>query len=71
MSARSGSQVLLPPLMLTSDEVARRLAVSDETVRRWCRTGRLRCFRAGRVLRIPADALDAALRDGGLPGASA
>lgn len=57
---------LLPPLMLTAAEVADRLRVHPHTVRRWCREGRLRCFRAGHTVRIPADALTEALRTGHL-----
>lgn len=34
--------------LLTTAEVAERLRVCDETVRRWCRIGRLRTVRVGR-----------------------
>lgn len=60
---------LVPPLMLTAAEVAERLRVHPHTVRRWCREGRLRCFRSGHTVRIPADALTEALRTGRLMGA--
>ncbi len=33
--------------MLTVEEVARRLATSEETIRRWLRSGRLRGVRLG------------------------
>lgn len=62
---------LLPPLLLTPEDVARRFGVSSATVRRWCAAGRLRHFRHGRVLRIYGDAVADALRTGRLPGASA
>jgi excisionase family DNA binding protein len=35
------------PRMLTVEEVARRLATSEETIRRWLRSGRLRGVRLG------------------------
>ena len=62
---------LLPPLMLTPQEVARRFAVSSRTVLRWCADGRLRSFRAGKVLRVYGESVAAALNSGRLPGASA
>ena len=61
---------LLPPLLLTPDEVALRLRVTARTVRRWCQEGRLRSFREGKVVRIYADALADALKAGRLPEAS-
>ena len=57
---------LLPPLMLTADEVAQRLGVAPCTVRRWCREGRIRHFRGPGAVRIPADALTDVLRAGRL-----
>ena len=43
--------------LLTVPEVADRLRVSKETVRRWCRSGKLRAFPAGRAYRIHEDAV--------------
>ena len=59
---------LLPPLMLTVGEVARRFGVSDRTVQRWCRQKWIRCFRAGRIVRIYGDSVAEAVRSGRLPG---
>ena len=39
--------------MLTAEMVADRMGVSERTVFRWIKTGRLKAFRMGRVLRIP------------------
>lgn len=61
---------LLPPLLLTPDEVAYRLRVTARTVRRWCQEGRLRSFRHGKVVRIYADDLAAALTSGHLAQAT-
>ena len=42
---------------LTSAEAAERLRVSEETVRRWCRAGRLPTVQIGRAHRIPLQAV--------------
>lgn len=57
---------------VTTEEVARRLRVSEETVRRWCRAGRLPTVQIGRAHRIPlaavlAFAAGAALTSGASP----
>ncbi|WP_171096377.1 helix-turn-helix domain-containing protein [Ruegeria sp. HKCCD9179] len=39
--------------MLTVEIVADRMGISERTVFRWIKTGRLKAFRMGRVLRIP------------------
>jgi excisionase family DNA binding protein len=46
------------PEYLTVTEVAVRLRVSEQTVRRWIGDGVLGAVRVGRVLRIPVTALD-------------
>lgn len=43
--------------MLTVEVVARRMGVSERTVFRWIKSGRLIVFRTGRVLRISEAAL--------------
>lgn len=50
----------------TVEEVAARLRVSTETVRRWCRDDIIRCVRMGRQFRIPAE-VAADLEANGLP----
>jgi excisionase family DNA binding protein len=50
--------------MLTVDEVAARLRVSRESVRRWARQGRLRAVHVGRQLRIPPEEVNRILSDG-------
>ena len=40
--------------MLTVEEVASELRVSQETVRRWVRNGQLPCFKLARGIRIPS-----------------
>lgn len=59
---------LVPPELLTPDDVAARLRVSSRTVRRWVQDGRLRGFRSGHVVRVYADSLADILRRGCLPG---
>lgn len=39
-------------------EAARRVGVSDDTIRRRIASGQLRAVRSGRIIRIPEDALD-------------
>jgi excisionase family DNA binding protein len=41
-----------PPKLLTVGEAAERLSVSVQTIRRWCRTGRIPYVRRGHELRI-------------------
>lgn len=56
-----------PPRLLTVPQAADYLQVSIDTIRRWCRTGALRCIalgdRAG--YRIRQEDLDAFLKDRG------
>ena len=47
--------------LLTTEEIAARLRVSDATVRRWCRNGELKAQRAGRQYRITENDLKAFL----------
>lgn len=44
--------------LLTAEEAAAYLRVSQYTIWRWCRTGRLPAFRIGRAWRIRKDRLD-------------
>jgi excisionase family DNA binding protein len=41
-------------LFLNAREVAEALGVSHHTVARWCRTGRLRAIKLGRLVRVRA-----------------
>lgn len=50
-------QVAALPAMLTAKEAAEVLGVSDITMRRMVREGRVRGTRYGRAYRIPKDAL--------------
>ena len=51
MSILSSKKSTMPALegarLLTIQEVAEHLRASEATVRRWTRTGRLRCYRLG------------------------
>ncbi len=47
------------PRLLTLGQAADLLGVSPRTVRRRIDTGRLPCFRDGRILRVPSSALEA------------
>ncbi|MFD1341448.1 helix-turn-helix domain-containing protein [Litorisediminicola beolgyonensis] len=42
----------------TPDSLADRWACSSETVRQLCRSGQLKHFRVGRMIRISAEAVD-------------
>lgn len=48
--------------LLSVKEVAARLDVHEQSVRRWIRAGRLRAVRVGGLVRVPAPALQAFLR---------
>ncbi len=48
-----------PPAYLSAREAARRLGVSDKTVRTWVRSGRVPGEESVRGFRIPADAVEA------------
>lgn len=50
--------------LLTVKEVAEMLRISDESVYRLCRSGRLRTTRIGWQWRIPQEAVDELLRTG-------
>ena len=50
--------------LLTVQQVMSRLQVSDETVYRHVKSGKLRAIRVGRLWRIPSDALDELLKKG-------
>ena len=51
-----------PDDLLSADEVAARLGVGAITVYRWCREGRLPCFKVGKGWRMRRGALDDVLR---------
>ena len=53
--------------LLSAEAVARRLAVRPVTVYRWCRDGRLRCFKLGKTWRIRSEDLDAFVHQGPRP----
>jgi excisionase family DNA binding protein len=48
--------------LLTPNEIAKELRVTGETVRAWCRSGRLEATRAGWSYRIKRSDLDAFLK---------
>ena len=50
--------------LLTVREVAQRLSLSDVTVRRWIRCGRLRPVRFGRAVRLTEEDVAALVRRG-------
>jgi excisionase family DNA binding protein len=59
---------MLEPAALKVSTVAQRLGVNPKTVYRMLETGQLRGVRAGRLWRVPVDALDEYLRTGGQHG---
>lgn len=44
-------------MLLKLKQVAQELGVALITVRRWCRSGTLRCVRMGRQIRVDSDDL--------------
>ena len=46
------------PTALTVAEVAARLKITRKTVYQMCRSHRMRCYRAGRSLRIPLEEIE-------------
>ena len=50
--------------LLTVQQVIEKLKISDETVYRHIRSGRLRAIRIGDLWRIPTEALDEFIRRG-------
>jgi excisionase family DNA binding protein len=48
------------------DEVAELLRVDVQTVRRWCREGRLRAVKVGRSWRVKKDVVDAIVEKEGV-----
>ena len=55
-----------PAAALTVDEAAVRLRTHRATIYRLCRCGKLHCYRAGRVLRIPLEEVERFERQTGL-----
>lgn len=53
-----------PHALLTIPEVAERMRVSTRTVFRWIASGTLRSVQIGRVVRVPAEVVDALMRSG-------
>jgi excisionase family DNA binding protein len=51
--------MIVKEVYYTPDEVAERLRVSAQTVRRWCNDGILPVVRVCRHIRIPASAVEA------------
>lgn len=58
------------PDLLTIPEAATRLACSEGAVRTWLRQGRLKAVKLGRAVRLRAEDIDAAAREG-IPAAKA
>jgi excisionase family DNA binding protein len=54
-------------VLLTVDEVARRLKCHPQTVRRWIWSGKLRHVKAGGLVRVPENAIRLLLEDGARP----
>lgn len=52
--------------LLTPAEIARKFQINEETVRRWCRNGKLKSIKIGRAVRISQVALGEFIRAGGL-----
>ena len=52
------AQAQQPVAALTVDEAASRLRTHRKTVYRLCRRGALRCYRAGRVIRISLEEIE-------------
>ena len=48
----------MSPTKLSIAEAARRIGVSDDTIRRRIANGQLKATRSGRIIRISEDALD-------------
>ena len=49
--------------LYTTKEIAQRLRLSDQTIRRWITQGKLRAIKAGRNLRIPESEVKRLLED--------
>ena len=47
-----------PPTSLTAAEVAARLRINPKTIYAMCRDRRMRCYQAGRSVRIPAEEIE-------------
>ena len=52
-------------MLLTVKEVQNKLKVSDETIYRYIRSGKLKAFRVGGLWRISEDAVQEFLKKGG------
>jgi len=52
----------MPDSLLTTEQVAERLQVHNETVRRYVRSGELPAIRKGRLIRITSKAVDEFLK---------
>jgi excisionase family DNA binding protein len=53
-----GSGKMPQPTALTVPEVAGRLKISPKTIYSMCRSRRVRCYRAGRQVRIPLEEVE-------------
>lgn len=49
--------------LYTTKELAQRLRLSDQTIRRWVTQGKLKAIKAGRNLRIPESEVKRMLED--------
>lgn len=56
--------VQTPPAMRTPQELAAVLDIKPETVMKFCREGRIKSIKVGRLYRIPAPEFDRVLREG-------
>jgi excisionase family DNA binding protein len=53
-----GGRQAPPPVSLTADEAAARLRINRKTLYGMCRRRAVRCYRAGRHLRIPLEEIE-------------
>ncbi len=59
----------VPAHLCSVEDAAKRLCVSTQTIRDWVKSGRLKGFRAGRIIRVSTAAVHEALVRGSLPPA--
>ncbi len=62
--AQTNEGTFRPDDLLDTGQVAVYAKVSRDTVRRWIREGRLKCYGAGRSIRIKKSELDALMKPG-------
>ena len=49
--------------LLTPEEAAERLRVSPETIKKWCRSGRIRAVKVSVLWRLREEAVEAFIKD--------